>query len=255
MKPRSGSSKRQMKQLSESLHHRLNAYALAASAAGVGVLALVQPAEGKIVWTKVHRNLRSGIFLDFNHDGVVDFGIPIHTTQTESSRHLSSLSVVVYRSQSRNRIVGASDREASALHAGARIASAQQARGQMVFVEQQRGEKTHFYGQWANGGKGVKDRYLGLKFYINGEAHYGWARLSVWFRQQRIEGVLTGYAYETIPNKPIIAGKTHGAGDAEQAASASLTIPAQKPASLGALALGSPGLSIWRREESAGATP
>jgi len=41
-------------QLSESLHHRLNMYAIAAGAAGVGALALAQPAEAKIVYTPSH---------------------------------------------------------------------------------------------------------------------------------------------------------------------------------------------------------
>jgi hypothetical protein len=37
--------------LSDSVHHQLNMYALAASAAGVSVLALAQPAECKIIYT------------------------------------------------------------------------------------------------------------------------------------------------------------------------------------------------------------
>jgi len=37
--------------LSQPLHQRLNSYALAASAAGVSLLALAQPAEGKIIYT------------------------------------------------------------------------------------------------------------------------------------------------------------------------------------------------------------
>ena len=41
-------------QLSQSLNQRVHAYALAASAAGVGVLALAQPAEAKIVYTPAH---------------------------------------------------------------------------------------------------------------------------------------------------------------------------------------------------------
>jgi hypothetical protein len=50
---------------------------------------------------------------------------------------------------------------------------------------------------------------LGLRFTIVGETHYGWARLST------VSGIfLNGYAYETIPNKPIIAGKTHGKDEA-----------------------------------------
>jgi hypothetical protein len=40
--------------LSTALRNHLNMYSLAASAAGVGVLALAQPAEAKIVYTKTH---------------------------------------------------------------------------------------------------------------------------------------------------------------------------------------------------------
>ena len=43
--------------LSTSLSHNLNMYALAASAAGVGVLALASPAEGKIVYTPAHKSI------------------------------------------------------------------------------------------------------------------------------------------------------------------------------------------------------
>jgi hypothetical protein len=66
---------------------------------------------------------------------------------------------------------------------------------------------TGFQGLWANGGKGVKDRYLGFKFAIYGKTHYGWARLNVkvgYSDEVYINAALTGYAYETIPNKPII---------------------------------------------------
>jgi hypothetical protein len=59
-------------------------------------------------------------------------------------------------------------------------------------------------GVWAGKeGNGVKDRYLGLKFVILGEVHYGWARLSVTLEHQRqfgdVSGTLTGNAYETSP--------------------------------------------------------
>ena len=47
-----------------------------------------------------------------------------------------------------------------------------------------------------------------LKFKIKGKIHYGWARLSVDNFVNDITATLTGYAYETIPNKPIIAGRT-----------------------------------------------
>jgi hypothetical protein len=69
-------------------------------------------------------------------------------------------------------------------------------------------------GPWVGKGKGVRNRYLGLKFVIHGKVHYGWARLSVTLGHHRqyddVSGTLTGYAYETIPNKPIIAGQITG---------------------------------------------
>jgi hypothetical protein len=64
--------------LSESVVHQLNMYALAASAAGVGVLALTQPAEAKIVYTPANVNIvqNGGLFrFDLNHDGIPDFGL------------------------------------------------------------------------------------------------------------------------------------------------------------------------------------
>ena len=50
-------------------------YALAASAAGLGVLALSQPADAKIVYTKTHHVIRLGQHydLDLNRDGITDF--------------------------------------------------------------------------------------------------------------------------------------------------------------------------------------
>ena len=67
-------------------------------------------------------------------------------------------------------------------------------------------------GQWADGGQGVKNRYLGIKFMSGGRSHFGWARIAITIGDPKraviSRVVLTGYAYETIPNKPIIAGKT-----------------------------------------------
>jgi hypothetical protein len=39
---------------------------------------------------------------------------------------------------------------------------------------------------------------------INGETHFGWARLNVTAAAgANIKATLTGYAYETVPDKPI----------------------------------------------------
>jgi hypothetical protein len=67
------SGPRKTTNLSESVHHQLSMYALAAGAAGVGILALAQPGEAKIVYTAAHTPIRAVVNLDLNHDGLPDF--------------------------------------------------------------------------------------------------------------------------------------------------------------------------------------
>jgi hypothetical protein len=111
-----------------------------------------------------------------------------------------------------------------------------------------------YRGNWFD----VKNHYLGFEFVIEGKIHYGWARLSVsglGDHSFKIQGTLTGFAYETIPNKPIITGETEGPdeGSVDEVNPATLNEPTLQPSSLGLLAVGAPGLSVWRREESVGA--
>jgi hypothetical protein len=97
------------------------------------------------------------------------------------------------------------------------------------------GGTSYVHGYWAN----VRNRYLGLKFQIAGQTHYGWARLSVQRKEFHLTAVLTGFAYETVPNKEIKAGQTGGADD-----SSGSSLPnsdASQSSSLGALALGARG--------------
>src|ERR1700688_3394988 len=60
-----------------SVHQQLNMYALAASAAGVGVLALAPSAGARIVYTPTHMKFgrNTEVLLDLNHDGITDFHI------------------------------------------------------------------------------------------------------------------------------------------------------------------------------------
>ena len=49
-----------------------------------------------------------------------------------------------------------------------------------------------------------KDKYLGLRFIIDGKTHYGWARLDV---TSTTQWVIKDYAYNATPNMPIFAGQ------------------------------------------------
>jgi hypothetical protein len=210
-------------------------YALAATAAGLGVLALAQPAEGKIVYTPTHIVVSTfgDVPLDLNHDGIGDFRL-YHSAVHFSSGNGQSMWVRSYGNDSKNLVVAIHNRYsnlARALPAGVSIGPAMKfpAAGGIMGVQRSNtvNGTTHFYGRWANGGKGVKNRYLGLKFLISGKVHYGWARLTVTLNGKFFVETLTGYAYETIPNKSIIAGRTKG--------SDLITV---RPATLGELALG-----------------
>jgi len=85
--------------------------------------------------------------------------------------------------------------------------------------------------------------FLGLKFTISGQTHYGWAHVTV----SGTGSVLNGYAYETVANQPILAGQK--SGPVVEAQDSLLPIPERQPASLALLARGADGLAIWRRTE------
>ena len=90
--------------------------------------------------------------------------------------------------------------------------------------------------------------YLGVKFNIGGEIHYGWIRRAV---DQFSSDTITGYAYETVPNKSISTGITSGPVEASLLAPMN-PLPSSEPLSapLGVLALGNSGLTLWRREQT-----
>jgi hypothetical protein len=63
------------------------------------------------------------------------------------------------------------------------------------------GTTTNFAGEWI----GKKDKYLGLKFLINGAYHYGWLRVSHTSGEDKI--AILDYAYNKEAGKEIIAGE------------------------------------------------
>jgi hypothetical protein len=211
--------------ISDSLNRQLNAYALAASAAGVSVLALARASEAKVVYTETHQVTRARIplYIDLNHDGIKDFAVG--TMYYRGSYFEAGLEASGYRNFN-NAVAGRRVSQsgyffsaASALPAGARIGPEREFPVHHPFMAEELFSRLHTskysdVGPWVGKGKGVTNRYLGLKFVIHGKVHYGWARLSVTLGHHRqygdVSGTLTGYAYETIPNKPIIAGKMKG---------------------------------------------
>jgi len=209
--------------LDSHLDNKLLAYVTAASAAGVGMLALTQPAEAKIVYHHVHRVIGPGhnYSLDLNQDKVADFKIRnfYGCNQDYCYDLFSALPAARNGVEGKKGFLGIP--YAYALSSGALIGPKQPFSGQLMASD-----NMGTLGRWLN----VADRYLGLKFKIKGNIHYGWARFNVVDHSPRITATLTGYAYETAANKPIKAGRTKGTDDASL-----------RQGSLGGLAQGSSG--------------
>jgi hypothetical protein len=82
------------------------------------------------------------------------------------------------------------------------------------------------YGSFA----GTSDKYLGVRFTISGNTHYGWIQVQV--PADVTYATITGYAYEDVADAQITAG----------------AIP--EPGSLALLAIGAAGLAAWRKKRN-----
>lgn len=248
-------TKRAAVPLSAKLDKNLFAYAAAASATGVSILALAQPSQARIIYTPAHEQVQPKVFLDLNHDGIKDFKVVFQRSTLCQGSHCTSRGILhgtqftstnaslnLYGAQPANQVVGTF--YASELPAGVPVGSSAKFPGgkEMVRVHGINGSNFVTYGPWGAVAGGINQGYLGLKFVINGETHFGWARFKLDIQSSAItlRAVLTGYAYETVPNKPIITGKQSGGDE---------SAPSIKPAALGSLARGAAGLEAWRKDQ------
>jgi len=254
--------------LSGSLGKRVASYAVAAGAAGVGLMALAPLSEAEIVYTPINKTVGrdANYSIDLNGDGIVDFILTEHAYKDGS---FATFQQVALEAANGNQVVCPSsfcisgESIVAVLNAGSLIGPNIQPRGffggrvPLAFeVDPFNINSSPIYsGEWVR----ERNRYAGLKFKINGEYHYGWARLSVQFhggtREQRTwVAQLTGFAYETVAAKPIAAGATKEQDDDNDAVS--LTAPKiqlnerAEDASLASLALGADGIALWRKKES-----
>jgi hypothetical protein len=266
-----GRKSRSRVELGMDLEKSLSAYVCAAVAAGVGLLGASNFAEAEVVYTPAHTVLPVGemVQLDLNHDGVADFAfLNFRFFSTSSSRSSHRTALDLYAGCAtvgatclypQNQIWGRGgvyQRFGSALRSGFRVGAnrsyfQQAPRNSRGFVPNPvalmgaLGMGYTYQGYLAGSGTSgqwmyTRDRYLGLQFMIDGQIHYGWARVAVGVdrlnRQSKIEAILTGYAYETVPGKPILTGAT-----------ASSPVSASQPASLSHLAQGASSIAAWRK--------
>ncbi len=255
---------RSSSRLAAKLDSNLFAYAVAASAAGVGMMALTSAAEAKVVATRAYIPIpiNGGVVqFDINGDGQMDFGLSAThfggCTSTSAKRGKAHRllgcggfggKVEVSPAQAGNEVWGAASSWgracAAALPAGEKIGAVRPfTTGDRVLGGFGGSSEGYYFCPWK--GFHPPSPFLGVKFLdSDSQVHFGWVRITMAFGD---EATITGYAYETVPNKAIAAGATD-APTAQLEHPADVLMP-EAERSLGVLALGYPGMAAWRKRE------
>jgi hypothetical protein len=226
------------------------------------MLVLTQPADAKIVYTSTHHVIKypGSYNLDLNNDGKAEVRI---FESHQSTSEQGQVTRLVAAAGASNLVkgyplwnsLGTRLPYASALRPGQKIGGSRTRFGYgapapMAVASTIALSPPNSFAAWGNLPL-IPYRYLGVKFQINGKTHYGWARMIVKVSGVEITATLTGYAYETVPDKTIVAGKMSDSADDAELLKA--PVPAEavlEPASLGRLAQGATALTAWRKRDA-----
>jgi hypothetical protein len=175
---------------------------------GIGILSFAHAAEAEVIFTPTHQSMRGprGFFpIDFNADGVPDVGVALYSSFDLSSGFKGVQILSAYGLQTGNEIAVTKKGFAGLGVGGEELGSSANFMNHGLMAEQRWDSRGSSHkGQWQN----VASRhFLGVKFLINGQTHFGWLRFSM---ANAGAATLTGYAYESIADKPIIAGLGNG---------------------------------------------
>lgn len=222
--------------LSHSVQQQLNSYALAAGAAAAGIFAGTQLAEAKIIYTPANIPIASEagyVQLDLNNDGINDFQFYYGWASAKPMEGTNFQWLSVGPVQQSNRV--------RAMDSKGALCATPVPKGRTIGPRNRFEPGDASLPMWFAGGNSthsergcpwvrVGQAYLGLKFVITGQVHYGWAYL-----QMGSPAYILGYAYETIANRALVTGKTKGRD-----------VITNQPATLGHLARGASAISSWR---------
>jgi len=259
-------------ELPEPLQRRLNAYALAAGAAGVAALACAQPAEGALVCKTLSIEIAGNYSVSLNPAGQAL--PPFQVAQTTYSYGSTfgqfwwNRGFLDPNSKAAN-VLLASNGYAANLPPGGLIGPGGKfGKGGSYGLLFSYGKGPRSSGKYGGGTKrkhrgnlnfGQSENYFGFKFSQGGKVHYGWVRVYATFSHQhyalgiRTISHLDEYGYENTPNTAIAAGScsnaelnSTGSEGQPEVSRVEPPSPARQVASLGVLALGSEGLPFLR---------
>ena len=192
------------KSSTKNLNRQISAYSFAAAAAGVSMLALASPAAGEVVITKKTVPIPVSFFgqdvdISLTNDGNNDFRLSLLYNFSSISTKIDGRILILNKLSHGKGVVGSQQFEpyASALMRGTKIGPTANFVSSVVGfpyganIEESgtasyyhRGSK-HLKGKWSGN---AKDRYLGVRFLINGQTHYGWIRLRNYSEQNNFGG-------------------------------------------------------------------
>ncbi len=240
---------------SNHLNRHIGMYSLAAAVAGVSMLALAEPAQAEVVVTKKAIPVPitpwptpEPVRISIANNGVDNFSLWRYSLASDRGLWVWGAN------RGSSVMIGANGyyAKALALPRGAKIGSSYPFFNNYTDLIEatESGPPRYSRGYW---GGNIKNRYLGIRFSLNGQTHYGWIRLTVTsnvkLNKPTLNATITGYAYETVPNKPILAGTAETAANKPTAAlQAPRNIQGENGPSLGMLAAGAEGMPLWRRE-------
>lgn len=167
----------------------------------LGCLALVESVSGQgtIVYMQPSQPINYGTFpqsfnLDFNNDGTTDLIMSC------------DIGGVILTPQGNNRVVVDGSFLVGALNQGEEIAPSLNPVYQWTSSSVSLGAQAVFDGQYFYlGNFSDKDAFIGLEFQAGGNNYFGW--MEVYNYPNIAAGQVLGWAYETIPNAPILAGQ------------------------------------------------
>jgi hypothetical protein len=239
--------------LSMTIDRRLTTYSATAIAAGVSLLALAAPAKAEIVVTKktipipVTPEGTTLVSISLNNNGVNDFEFSLYSFAYHSAHRTLRMWPLEGGGVMGKKVVSGRS-YASELMRGAKIGPSANFNAGKPLIEDSdgfggytQGGRTYYTkqlgGSWGNN---AKNAYVGVRFLIGGKTHYGWIRMTVTTSQSHgaMSVVITGYAYETVPNKAVTAGETSTTSAQQTSAGPSL----------GMLARGVDGVALWRKD-------
>lgn len=177
-------------------------------------IAGIADANGQIVYTDVDDEGGVGVeyTLDLDGDGIIDF--KIEHSHTSTSSYINDL-FINRNFNTQNGVLGDLINGDNldyiypfALDSGALISNGDSnwndVEGNMYLNI--RSCNIYTNSNWCNGESEGTDKFLGLRFEISGNVHYGWARLSV--GTNPTNWVIKDYAYESTAGIGITAGDT-----------------------------------------------